>query len=255
MKFSAFLCLLLPTSLAAQPVELYQRSAPSVDLLYNRTTGDFAGPPGDWQAYVDALQGNWSASELDPVAIIDSGVITDHPLIAPVLRTALDLTGDGVEDEVGHGTFVALQFLGTSGPTPLISIKVFGGDDEIASNGAELITQALQLAADNGARIVNVSAGVDLACANSRDPDAPVWLTPCEKTRMCEKVRDLAGDLIVIAAVGNNPQTTGCPACCANALAVGAVNAAGEVANYSGRFPDILAPGSVPFSPIGHSRP
>lgn len=240
---------------AAQPVELYDREAPIASSLYDRNSGEFSGPPGDWDGYFSELENGWSPEDGRSIAIIDSGVVVDHPVIAPVLVAAIDLTGEGPQDQIGHGTFVALQVLAVAGPTPLISIKVFGGDKNGNIDGANRLAEALRIAANRGASVANVSAGVDLVCANQRDPEPPTWLTSCESTDLCQAVDELKERMIVIAAVGNDPEKTGCPACCANAMAIGAMGPDGKVAHYSGRFPDVVAPSSFPHVPIGRAHP
>src|SRR3712207_5454948 len=93
----------------AQPIELFEREAPPVTELYDAAAGRFAVPAGDWSGSLAWLRRGRRLPDDRPVmAILDSGVIASHPFIAPVLREALDLAGEGPEDRVGHGTFVTL---------------------------------------------------------------------------------------------------------------------------------------------------
>lgn len=248
-----FLISRVPTGLA-QEIKLYELGAPQIKQLYDVETGKFSGPPGEWVQYMDRINGGWTTDQGILSAIIDSGVSSSHPLIAPVLVESIDLTGEGPEDRVGHGTFVALISLSMGEPSPLISIKVFG--DKVAGNGAKRLERALRLAAARGAKIANLSVGVDLMCANSRDPDPPQDLVSCEETSLCRTVTEVTREpgLLVVAAVGNDPTTTGCPACCKDALAVGGAGPEGQRSPNSGQFADILAPNSVPLVELGTAQ-
>lgn len=241
-------------SAIAQPIELFELGAPSAEELGGAGGQGYTIPQGDWTGYQSWL--NRSVPPSGPItAFIDSGVITSHPYIRPVLESAIDLTGEGAEDTVGHGTFVALLFLMAGGDSvgPIISIKVYGGNE--ARPGAGVMARAIRRAAAEGARIVNVSAGVFLECANARDP-APSGGFPCEETPICKAVDEVrASGVLVIAAVGNSPGKTGCPACCQSALAIGAADENGQPAPYSGAFPDFLAPGTFRAIPLNTIEP
>lgn len=109
------------------------------------------------------------------VALIDSGVRSAHPLIAPALEDALSLSSafsDG-EDEAGHGTRVAGLLLHGSfpeflrrDPVPrpfcrLLSIKVLDHQAQFPSNQLweHDLEDAIRYASHQGARIINLSIG------------------------------------------------------------------------------------------------
>lgn len=239
----------------AQPVQLFERGAPDIRRLHDPSTGAFSIPEGDWRAFSTWARSGAAPSGV-PIAYLDSGVLTAHPFIRPLLQTAIDLTGEGLEDEIGHGTFVALiGILGAQMPgstptySPIISIKVAGRTPR--SDGTTLLIEGLRRAQAAGARVANLSAGVDLGCVNARDPAGSPFLPQCEDTPICRAVTEAErGGMLVVAAVGNMPGITACPACCRDALAVGASDRNGRQAPYSGAFPDILAPGSVREIPM-----
>lgn len=242
------------TSSKGQPVILFEK-APPIEQLVEPGGRGYSVPEGDWTKYRA-----WLAQGRPPsgpvVAIIDSGVLSVHPFIRPVLRNMIDLTGEDPEDRVGHGTFVTLLYLMSvgEGVGPLVSIKVHGGNQ--TPSGSDLMARALQRAGAEGAQVVNVSAGVFLECANARDPTANPFLLKCEDTPICRAVEELRlKNTLVIAAVGNSPGKTGCPACCKSALAIGAADENGQIAAYSGAFPDILAPGSFRAVPLRRAEP
>ncbi|MGI8807833.1 MAG: S8 family peptidase [Acidimicrobiales bacterium] len=111
------------------------------------------------------------------VGIIDSGVQSGHPLIAPAVLAAEALSpsiNEG-EDEHGHGTMVAALLLHGNiehalarglplrPSCKLVSVRVLGADNEFPS--AELwetdLVEAIEWCAEQGARIVNLSIGDD----------------------------------------------------------------------------------------------
>jgi subtilisin family serine protease len=247
----------LPVAATAQPVLLFERGTPAPAALHDPATNRYAVPAGNWQPYIDWLRSGAPANDT-LMAIIDSGILPNHPFIAPVLAEAVDLTGEGADDRVGHGTTVALLAIMTGGNAELgfprlLSIKVHGG---AAQAGADRMAQSLAIAAQRGARIANVSAGVFTDCLNRRDPEQPAYyVQPCDEQPICRAVQAAKEKgMLVVAAVGNDPKRTACPACCGDAIAVGAAGSDGQPAPYTGRFPDILAPGNVEMIPLLRSQ-
>src|ERR1035441_5261687 len=75
-------------------------------------------------------------------AILDTGMMLDHPLIKRNLAESVDLTGEGPDDLNGHGTIVTLLALLTAPDSTLLNIKVAGsdgfGDEENLIRGMEI---------------------------------------------------------------------------------------------------------------------
>ena len=46
-----------------------------------------------------------------PFVVIDTGVLLSHPWIAGTVGLSIDWTGEGIEDQHGHGTWLALTYL------------------------------------------------------------------------------------------------------------------------------------------------
>lgn len=242
-----------PLAAIAQPVHLFERGTPAPSELHDPASNRFAVPAGDWRPYLAWLRTGGRPNE-SLMAIIDSGILANHPFIAPVLADAVDLTGEGADDRVGHGTTVALIAIMSSGNADLgfprlLSIKVHGGAEQA---GADRMAQALAIAAQRGALVANVSAGVFTDCLNRRDPaPPPYYVQPCDEQPICRAVQAAKEKgMLVVTAVGNDPKRTGCPACCGDAIAVGAAGPDGKPTPYSGRFPDVLAPGNVEMVPL-----
>ncbi len=179
------------------------------------------------------------------VAVVDTGVDATHPDLAGQVTAARDFVGDGHDlDLVGHGTHVAATIAGNGGTyrgvapgARLLSAKVcmvFGCPESS-------ILQGMQWAAEQGAKVVNMSLG---------GADGPE-VDPLEAA-----VQDLTaqyGTLFVISA-GNagGDESIGSPGSAEAALTVGAVDRNDALATFSSRGPrvgdgalkpDITAPG------------
>jgi tetratricopeptide (TPR) repeat protein len=137
------------------------------------------------------------------VAILDTGVMFNHPWIKPSLEKSVDFTGEGPEDEVGHGTLCALLLLGGIKPyIRLLNIKVVGAD----SRGSEQdLIKGIDWAISEGACIISISIGV----YRKR------WgLFECKgDCGVCKAVEKAArAKIMVFISPGNEPGRTYCPA-------------------------------------------
>ncbi|MFI7636064.1 S8 family serine peptidase [Nonomuraea sp. NPDC049400] len=183
------------------------------------------------------------------VAVLDTGIDATHPDLAGRVTARADFTE--VQDErdlIGHGTHVASTIAGSGaasggayrGVAPGVTLldgKVC--ESQWCSDSA--ILAGMQWAAEQGARVVNLSLG---------GPDTP-GLDPLEEA--VQTLTERYGTLFV-AAAGNfgRDRTLISPATADAALAVGAVSKSGEQAEFSSRGPragdgglkpDITAPG------------
>lgn len=147
------------------------------------------------------------------VAVIDSGVRSAHPLIGPAVQDIVALTPDGDgADESGHGTAVAgLALFGSLEPLlvdqlplrpvgRLVSVRILDADGLFADPTlweGQLLA-AVELAAELGARVVNLSI------ADDRRPYRPDRPTPLAAA-LDEVVRRQR--LVVVVSAGNYPLT------------------------------------------------
>ncbi len=153
-------------------------------------------------------------SDAPLVAVIDSGVRSAHPLIGPAVQDVVALTPDGDgADEHGHGTAVAsLALLGSIEPLladgaairpvgRLVSIRIL--DHTANFPNAALweghLLDALELAANLGARVVNLSIG------DPRRPYRPNRPTPLGAA-LDEFIRRRR--IVVFVSAGNYPFDT-----------------------------------------------
>jgi len=171
------------------------------------------------------------------VAVLDTGVDPTHPDLVKKLAKAENFTSSPTaDDRNGHGTHVASILAGdgtaASGRrsgvafgAELLSGKVLGDDGTGSLSG---IIEGMQWAADQGARIVNMSLGTD-APSDGSDP----------LSQAIDSLTASHGTLFVVSAGnrGPGPSTIGAPAAATSALTVGAVDDHDRVAAFSSRGP------------------
>lgn len=185
------------------------------------------------------------------VAVVDTGIQTDHPDLAGRVVASQDYTGEGAGDGAGHGTHVAgivaagaNNGIGVAGAAPgaqLLNVKV------LASNGSGLdswVAQGVVWAVDHGATVVNLSLGA--ACP-------PADAAGCATAAMLSAVNYAeAHNVVVVAAAGNNGRTSDAkygyaswPAAFGPPITVAATDSARNLADFSSRgvYVDVAAPG------------
>jgi cyanobactin maturation PatA/PatG family protease len=181
------------------------------------------------------------------VAVVDGKVDNRHPAFAGAAITFLP--GIGSQDELGgtkmaHGTHVAsLVFGQPRGPVPGVApgcrgLSVPAFSDHRRTTSQLEIARGIEVAAEAGAHVINVSGGQLSPRGDAHDPLA----------RAIEHCRE--NNVLVVAAAGNN----GCfcnhvPAALQPVLAVGALDDDGQPLAMSNWGPayrghGILAPGA-----------
>ena len=95
------------------------------------------------------------------VAVIDSGVHPANPHVGSASVTGVRIGADGEIDDdfvdrIGHGTAVAAAILEKAPAIELVAVRVF--DRTLATSG-EVLARAIAWAAENGARLINLSLG------------------------------------------------------------------------------------------------
>nr|WP_243859869.1 S8 family serine peptidase [Amycolatopsis arida] len=186
------------------------------------------------------------------VAVLDSGVDTDHPDLVGKVDVSKDFSGKGsVEDGNGHGTHVASTIAGSGaasegrykGVAPDASLAVGKVLDDSGSATFDAVIAGMEwAAAETGAKVVNMSLGAD----PGSDGTDPVSAAVNSLTRE-------HGTLFVVSA-GNfgRPESVGSPAAADAALAVASVSKQDQLSPFSSRGPrggdgavkpEIAAPG------------
>ncbi|HUQ81476.1 MAG TPA: S8 family serine peptidase [Gemmatimonadaceae bacterium] len=209
------------------------------------------------------------------VAILDSGIDTDHPDLADaVVHQACFGNPDGpggvgfcpngsdrqfgpgaAEDDAGHGTFVSgvvasNGIVSAPGVAPAASIVAIKVTDNCSSSGCfyafSEIVAALDYIITNNAtlhvRAINMSFGTSDLFAGACDNAAAFTMAGAAAINTLRSM-----GVIAFAAAGNNGSGTmmAAPACLSNVVSVGATNDDDVVAAFSNSnaTTDIFAPG------------
>ena len=114
------------------------------------------------------------------VAVLDTGIAKDHPAFKGVNFTLRDFTGEGIQDDEGHGTHCAGTIFGRAvdgvrigvapGIKDVLIGKVIGKD----GGDSEQIVAAIQWAVEQQAQVISMSLGIDF-------PGEVEWLVRHEK--------------------------------------------------------------------------
>jgi subtilisin family serine protease len=194
------------------------------------------------------------------VAVFDTGVDADHPVLAGRVYPVLDVVGRDHHtaagtrvdytglDGNGHGTHVAGIVRAVAGEAPirLLPVKVIphdgNGNDRWLADG---VRRALAWRDPERpglrARVFNLSVA-----------------SPGYSARLARAIQDAqAAGVLVVAAAGNEGGEVAFPASLPEVLAVGATDEAGQRAAYScfGAALDMTAPGGSDTSPVVSSWP
>ncbi len=195
------------------------------------------------------------------VAIIDSGIDGGHPEFRGRIAASRSwVGGSALTDEEGHGTFVAgvigaslnnnEGIAGMAFPAQLIIAKIARSDQTIDVRDE---AEAIRWAADNGARVINLSIG------GLRDPfhARRDTFSRLEANAIEYAVRHGA---VLVAAVGNADEApeapwpyASYPAALPHVLGVSALTPSGNVPGFSNRdriYNDISAPGQEIYSTL-----
>jgi len=178
------------------------------------------------------------------VAILDTGIDLNHPDLAGKVVAQKVFVTNAIEDMFGHGTHVAgiiaadtNNAQGIAGVCPDCQLLIAKAmDDNGIGDGATMAT-AITWAADNGAKVINMSEG---GAQDSQTQDAAInyaWNK---------------GAVIIAAAGNNNSNQLFYPAASANVVSVAAtdnINARAYFSNY-GSWVNVAAPGQAIFSTL-----
>jgi len=181
------------------------------------------------------------------LAVLDSGIAASHPEFAGRLVAGVNFVGTSTEDDNGHGTAVASVAAATGGNGQLMAgvdwnckimpVKVI---DAQGNAPYTAIIQGLTYAADNGAKVINLSLAGTVASSSLQD--AVTYAN--------------GKGAVIVASMGNdNVDTSYYPAAYSTVIAVGATNSKDQRAvpfsctdsggsNYGSKI-DFVAPGDV----------
>jgi subtilisin family serine protease len=213
------------------------------------------------------------------VAVLDSGIDANHPAFAGLIRedNYKDFTGNGMQDNIGHGTHCAAIIFGRPLANRRIAVapgiqKVLIG--KIADKGFEpttsLLQDALLWAVSNGANVISLSFGLDFIShfERLRTGGVPERVAQAQAlndygayVRQFDRLMGMvvtagvaARSALVIAACGNDSRAEDgmrvqatLPAVAQNVLAVGALGRGADgkllAAPFSNSNVNLCAPG------------
>ena len=174
------------------------------------------------------------------VAVLDTGVDSDHPDLQDGITAVKDFSGDGIEDVNGHGTHCAgiigarlnnVGFVGVAPKTELLIAKVLGND---GTGAFSWIADGVLWAVEQGADIISMSLG-----------------GPVSSHRLYQAIHvALAKGVMVICAAGNEgslfQNSIGYPGRYGGVITVASHDENGNRSGFSSRGGeiDVMAPGS-----------
>lgn len=173
------------------------------------------------------------------IAIVDSGVQANHPDLGGRVLPGYDFVNNDSDaaDDNGHGTAVAgtaaatgnngAGVAGVAWNVAILPVKVLGTDN---TGSYSAIASGINYAADQGARIINLSLGGTTSSRTLQSAVSYAWNKGC----------------VLVAAAGNNSSSAAFyPAAYSQALAVSALNSVDVLPAWSnyGSYVDISAPG------------
>lgn len=204
----------------------------------------------NWAGSILGIPDVWRLTQGDgvKVAVLDTGIDPDHQDFVDAIAEAKDFTGDGIEDENGHGTHCAgvigarlngVGFVGVAPRSKLLVGKVLANN----GNGAySWITEGIYWAVDSGANIISMSLG-----GPTSDPE------------MYSAIQyALFHGVHVICAAGNEgalySNSIGYPGRYGGVITVASHDRNGNPSGFSskGGEVDIMAPGSDIWSTYKH---
>jgi thermitase len=177
------------------------------------------------------------------IAILDTGIDKDHEDLSSKVDQWVNFSSSRSDDDLnGHGSIVAgvaaaatnngLGIAGLGFNTKLLSVKVLGDN---GSGYYSSIVNGIKWAADNGAKVINLSLG-----------------GPSQSSALAEAINYAwQKGVVLTCAVGNAGNTSKTyPAYYTNCLAVAASDENDQRASFSsyGTWVDVVAPGNNIFS-------
>lgn len=241
VQMSASPALSFKTTSSPAPRAASAKKTPAVTASSAETQTD-----GQWYLSTLGMNQVWNdygtGSAGVTVAVLDTGVDYDHPDLAGKIIKGPDYVDSDFDpkDEHGHGTHVAgiivanlNQQQGISGLAPQVHVMAIRVLDAQGSGSLFRIAKGIAYAANNGARVINLSLG-----------SPPGGVIMRSLANFLASYAERKGALIV-AAAGNAGGAIGYPAAASKFLSVGAVNQQNYLASFSNRGPelDVVAPG------------
>ena len=196
------------------------------------------------------------------VAVLDTGIDTDHPELISSIAGGKGFSYAGYEDDHGHGTHVSGIITADGvGGTPLGFAKG-AAPDAMVWMAKVCDASGSCYTTDIAAAIEYVVKGPDGIIGNGDEPAKIISISlggggtsraNCDTDYLAQKVNwAVDNGVTVAAAAGNTSGTVSSPGCASKAIAVGAVDKSDVRASWSGTglALDIMAPGVSIYSTL-----
>lgn len=212
---------------------------------FSNTAGDVPVAGGKADADVDAVEAWTVTTGIDiKVAVLDSGVDSDHPDIAPKVVASENFSDAATgEDNYGHGTHVAGiiaatadNTIGVAGVCP--GCKILDGKvlNDTGYGSTSAIAKGIDWAVTKGAKVINMSLGQRTSSRTLETAVNNAWNEGA----------------VIVAAAGNTGTTAKIyPAAYPNVIAVAATDnndAKASFSTYGAKWVDVAAPGANVYS-------
>jgi hypothetical protein len=185
------------------------------------------------------------------VAILDTGIDTDHPELQDSYLGGYDYVNNDAypEDDHGHGTHVAgiitangANDVSSKGVSPAAGIYMYKVCNANGECYEDDMMAAMEAAVATDAKVMSISIGGGSYTTEN-----------CDSDPLAAKVNWVVSQgLTVVVAAGNDGKGVSSPGCASGAIAVGAVDKSNNVPYWSGRGKalDIVAPGVNIYSTL-----
>jgi hypothetical protein len=209
--------------------------------VYDKTSGTYFQPVLLELIHTSLPDNPQFSQKAIKIAFLDTGLLHNHPHFKNFKIEDKDFTGEGPEDENGHGTVMTLLAVGVltyyggaqgSSNVELLNVKVLGRD---GTSDSDDIKKGMQWAVDQGAEILSMS----LVVPKSANPDV------CALAAKLIKENHVR----IVAAAGNDPKVPVCPA-----LGEGVISAGAEEVK-SAMEPTITRSSEMAFLPMPAEPP
>ena len=169
------------------------------------------------------------------VGIVDTGIDPNHPDLTGRIAQMKDFTGQGPNDNHGHGTHVAGivggtgassngKYKGVAPECTFYTAKVLSAN---GSGSTSWVMAGIEWAVQQGVQVINLSLGSDGACDGT---DA--------LSVLCDAA--VGKGVVMCVAAGNagpGAKTVGSPGCAKQVITIGATNDSDQVTSFSSRGP------------------
>jgi subtilisin family serine protease len=215
---------------------------PNYRLQVDRVPNDTNYAAHQWALRQIQAPAAWEVTTGSPdiiVAALDTGVALDHPDLVGKLVPGYDFVNDDDDpsDDHGHGTYTAgimaaqsnnnLGVAGVCWGCRVMPVKIL---DAEGGGAISDFARGIRWAVDHGARVLNISAGVEYSTRT-----------------MSDAIRyAIARDVVVVGSAGNTPDgRERWPAAYEEVIAVSATDSGDRAADFAsyGAFLDVVAPG------------